>query len=158
MPNRIHADVTNQPLDITKAYNFIADEAHGATDMFVGHVRNNHQGKAVEGMSYEVHPTMTVKVLEKICQEAVGAWPQLHVYVSHYYGECALGQASIIIAVSTPHRDESFEACRYLIEEIKKRAPIWKREHYTTGKSAWLPGFSLQQEHSDTICCGSCQG
>jgi len=78
-------------------------------------------------------------------------------FVSHFYGVLDVGGVSIVIAVSSPHRAESFEACRYVIEEIKKRAPVWKQEHYFEGKSDWLPGHSLNSEAEESlVCCGRC--
>ena len=68
-----------------------------------------------------------------------------------------VGGVSVLVAVSAPHREETFEACRYVIEEIKKRAPVWKKEHYISGESEWLPGHSLVAEGGEeTICCGKC--
>lgn len=84
-------------------------------------------------------------------------WPETRYYVAHYKGELPVGGISVIIAVSAPHRAETFEACRYVIEELKLRAPVWKQEHYTDGKSDWLPGHSLKEDAAaDSICCGKC--
>ena len=155
----IIAEVSTQPLDVQKAVNIVTDPAHGAIDTFVGVVRNHHEGKAVTGITYDVHTELAGKIFHEICKEAQGAWPGTRYYVAHYQGELDIGGTSIVIAVSAPHRAESFEACRYVIEEIKKRAPVWKKEHYTDGKSDWLPGHSLSAEaETGTLCCGHCQG
>ncbi len=90
----------------------------------------------------------------------MGLWPDTRYAILHYKGQLPVGGVSVVIAVSSPHRAESFEACRYVIEEIKMRAPIWKREHYIDGKSEWLPGYSLRHDAENAVepCCGKCCG
>jgi molybdopterin synthase catalytic subunit len=125
--------------------------------MFIGTVRNHHEGKAVEGISYDVHPALAGKTLRDICEEAGGLWAGTKYYAVHYHGSLGIGGISIVIAVGAAHREEAFEACRYVIEEIKKRAPVWKKEHYADGESAWLPGCSLIGEApAQAVCCGKC--
>lgn len=135
--------VSSEPLSIEKAINFVQNPAHGAIDTFIGTVRNHHNGKEVTGITYDVHKNLAEKMLQDICLEAHNLWPKTSYFVAHRHGVLEIGEQSIIIAVSAPHRDESFKACRYVIEEIKKHAPVWKKEHYIDGKSEWLPGHSL---------------
>lgn len=139
----IECGVSTDEIDIQTAVNAVTDAAHGAIDTFIGVVRNTHDGKDVTGITYDVHETLAEKTFYDICAEAAAKWPDTRYYVSHYHGELPVGGVSIVIAVSSAHRAESFDACRYVIEEIKKRAPVWKREHYTDGKSDWLPGHAL---------------
>jgi molybdopterin synthase catalytic subunit len=149
--------VSTNPLDVNLAIESVTDPSHGAAYTFIGTVRNLHQGKRVEGMTYDAHKALAEKVFHQICEEARGLWPDTHYYVAHYKGVLDVGGISIIIAVSSPHRAESFDACRYVIEEIKQRAPIWKKEHYTDGISDWLPGHSLNEEAEQSLlCCGHC--
>ncbi len=143
MNNLILTEVLDTALDIQKAYDFVANSANGAVNSFVGIVRNNHEGKSVTGLTYDLHTTLAKKAFDDICQKALELWPETKYYVAHYHGELSVGGISIIIAVSSPHRAESFEACRYIIEEIKTKAPVWKQEHYIDRKSEWLPGHSL---------------
>ena len=150
--------VSKDPLDVSKACDAVADPANGAIDVFVGAVRNNHQGQAVTGITYDVHETLATEEFLNICREAQGLWPQTRYYVAHYQGYLDVGGVSVLIAVSAPHREEAFEACRHIIEDIKKRAPVWKKEHYIDGESAWLPGHSLvtAEPEDQTVCCGRC--
>ena len=151
--------VSTKSLSLETAVQSVTDPAHGAIDTFIGTVRNTHAGKSVTGITYDVHKDLAEKAFHDICAEAQGLWPETHYYVAHYQGVLDIGGISIVIAVSAPHRAESFEACRYIIEEIKKRAPVWKKEHYTDSMSDWLPGHSLNDEAQHAVtCCGHCQG
>ena len=154
----IYVSLEETPLDITTLMQKVQSDAHGAIDLFIGTVRNNHQGQSVIGITYDAHEEIAKGVFTQICAEAMGVWPDTKYAISHFKGELPVCGISIIIAVSSAHRAESFEACRYVIEEIKKRAPVWKKEHYVDGMSDWLPGHSLsgEAEHSMT-CCGHCQ-
>lgn len=155
----IYTHIATQDIAVTDAINRVTSPAHGAIDLFIGTVRDNHNGQDVTGITYDVHEPIAKATFARICREAAGLWPDTHYAVIHYKGELPVGGTSIVIAVSAPHRAESFEACRYVIEEIKKQAPVWKQEHYRDGKSAWLPGHSLRQESAQAdTCCGKCGG
>jgi molybdopterin synthase catalytic subunit len=159
MAKAIHIEVLEQPLDISRACAFVTDPSRGAIDMFIGTVRDHHDGKPVTGITYDVHRGLAAKVLDEICAEASATWAGTAYYVAHFHGSLDVGGISVVIAVGSPHRQEAFEACRYVIEELKKRAPVWKQEHYKDGKSAWLPGHSLVREaEAQTVCCGRCGG
>ena len=154
----IQVFVSADPLSLETAVQSVIDPAHGAIDTFIGTVRNMHEGKSVTGITYDVHEVLAEKTFHEICEEAQGLWPDTRYYIAHYQGVLDVRGISIIIAVSSPHRAESFEACRYVIEEIKKRAPVWKKEHYVDGMSDWLPGHSLFEEAENSMtCCGHCQ-
>ncbi len=154
----IQVFVSADPLSLETAVQSVIDPAHGAIDTFIGTVRNMHEGKSVTGITYDVHEVLAEKTFHEICEEAQGLWPDTRYYIAHYQGVLDVRGISIIIAVSSPHRAESFEACRYVIEEIKKRAPVWKKEHYVDGMSDWLPGHSLLEEAENSMtCCGHCQ-
>ncbi|MEZ5903383.1 MAG: molybdenum cofactor biosynthesis protein MoaE [Alphaproteobacteria bacterium] len=157
--NNIKTIVSKNSLDVAEAIDYVSSPSHGAIDTFIGTVRNNHQGKEVTGITYDAHKILAEKAFQEICVEAQGFWPETQYYVAHYQGELEVGGMSIIIAVGSPHRAESFDACRYVIEEIKKRSPIWKKEHYIDEKSDWLPGHSLIAEaEASQSCCGHCGG
>ena len=143
--NGIQVLIGNTLLNLQEAVAYVCDPGHGAIDTFIGTVRNTHEGKDVTGITYDVHKTLAEKTLRDICAEAQGFWPNTRYYVAHYHGTLDVGGISVVIAVSSPHRAESFDACRYVIEEIKKRLPVWKKEHYTDGISDWLPGHSLKE-------------
>lgn len=157
MSNAVFVEISESTLDVQKACELVADPAHGAIDTFIGVVRNNHAGREVTWITYDMHKTLAEKMLRQICEEARGIWEGTCYYVAHYQGDLQVGGVSVLIAVSAAHRAESFEGCRYVIEEIKKRLPVWKQEHYVDGPSEWLPGHSLQEEaEAETICCGKC--
>lgn len=149
--------VSKSPLDVNAACAAVSDLAHGAIDLFVGTVRNNHQGRDVTGITYDVHETLAIAAFMEICREAQQKWPGTRYYLAHYQGYLDVGGISVLIAASSPHRAEAFDSCRYVIEEIKKRAPVWKKEHYIGGESGWLPGHSLSPaSEEETVCCGRC--
>ncbi len=141
--------IQNTPLCTDTAMQAVCDPAYGAVDMFIGTVRNTHAGNTVVGITYDVHTALAKQLLYTICDEAVAQWTETKYFVAHYQGHLPVGGVSIIIAVASPHRAESFDACRYVIEAIKKRVPIWKNEHYTNGESGWLPGHCLRTEQGD---------
>lgn len=144
MGGRNHLAVSTSPISTEAAINFVADDAHGAADMFVGTVRNHNLGKPVKGVSYDVFDELTLQTFNELATEARQKWGEkLNIYIEHYKGRLDIGGISILIAVSSPHRDESFKACRFIIEEIKHRSPIWKQEHYVDGDSEWVQGHAL---------------
>ena len=133
-------------IEINDAITTVANDAHGAADIFIGKVRNHNLGRAVNGVSYDVFDTLALQTFAELAAQARAKWgEQLDIYISHFKGRLEIGGISIIIAVSSPHRDESFQACRFLIEQIKHHAPVWKQEHYVDGDSEWVQGHALCQ-------------
>lgn len=116
--------ITEQPIDIVSVLASVSSDKAGAVVPFIGTVRKE---EGIAGLFYECHPEMARRMLEKICDEAIGKWPVEKISVHHRVGWVPVKEASIVIAVSAPHRQEAFEACWFLIEEIKKEVPIWKR-------------------------------
>lgn len=131
--------VVEAPLSIDEAYAAVKRPDCGAVALFVGTVRDHHDGKAVVSLSYSAFKEMAEKEFAKIGEEALARWKIGGIYIAHRTGKLAIGDASVIIAVSSAHRAEAFEACRYAIETLKKIAPIWKEEFYDQGK-AWVSG------------------
>jgi len=152
MEKSIFVTMTTEKLSLDQAYAFVDDDAHGAINIFTGVVRNHHQGKQVTGITYDAHDCLAENVLQEICIEAQNQWADTKIYVAHFKGELAIGGVSIVIAVSSAHRAEGYDTNRYLIEEIKKRLPVWKQEHYLEGKSEWLPGHSLAEKDEKKAC------
>lgn len=139
-----YVGISETPLSIEKAMEFVDAAGHGAMNMFVGRVRNLNLGKPVNAVSYDVFAPLACNVFAELCEEAKTHFgTHLRSYVEHYKGRLEVGGISVIIAVGTPHRDESFQACRYLIEQLKLRAPVWKQEHYVDGDSEWVKGHTL---------------
>ena len=148
MLENIVAEIYAGALSIEKAMAEADVPTCGALTLFAGRVRNNHQGQDVTGMTYDMHQPLALKTLQDIAAEALREAAGSKIYLAHAHGELAIGDVSVVIAVASPHRGEGYQASRYIIEEIKTRLPVWKREHYTNGKSDWLPGHSLTQSRT----------
>jgi molybdopterin synthase catalytic subunit len=145
----IRVDIRNggqHALDPMEAIAFVEAAGNGAAVIFIGMVRNHNHGRDVIGVSYDVHEAMAKRSFHDICAEACRLGPQgLRIHVTHAKGRLPVGGLSVVIAAASPHRDEAFKACRYVIEQIKHRSPIWKQEHYVDGNSEWLQGHALCQ-------------
>lgn len=136
----IRADVTPEPIRAPEVLERVGAAEDGAVLLFLGTVRNHNDGRAVTGMEYEAYEAMAAPVLEEIAGEAAERCGSDRIAVVHRVGELDVGEVSVAIAVSTPHRAEAYDASRYVIEAIKERLPVWKREHYVDGERRWVPG------------------
>ncbi|MBM4185336.1 MAG: molybdenum cofactor biosynthesis protein MoaE [Gemmatimonadetes bacterium] len=136
----VQASVVSRVIDSAEVLGRVGAAEDGAVLLFLGTVRNHAGGEPVEGMTYEAYESMATPVLAQIAHEAAGRLGTDRVVVVHRVGELAIGDVSVAIAVSSPHRAQAYDASRYVIEEIKKRLPVWKREHYTSGRSEWVEG------------------
>lgn len=136
----IHAAVTPDAIDPTEVLSRVGSREDGASILFLGVVRDHADGRPVSGMRYDAYAEMAQSVLEEIAAEAAGRLGTDRLAVVHRYGELDVGDVSVAIAASSPHRAESFDATRYVIEEIKKRLPVWKKEHYADGEAEWVEG------------------
>lgn len=138
MKTKMHwLEVSHDRLDMAEDYDFVANPAAGAIDMFVGTVRNSFGGRDVLRMEYHGYPDMAEKILAGIADEAVRRWSLCRISIRHRLGLLELGEASVVIAVSSEHRAEAFEACRFVIEEIKRDLPVWKKEFFADGDISW---------------------
>ena len=126
----------------SNAEKFIKDSKFGASIYFLGTVRNINDNKVVTGITYDSRDEMVIKSFEEIYNEADQKLDikDKAVFIEHAKGYLNLGDVSIIIAVACKHRDQAYVLSRYIIEEIKKRSPIWKKEHYENEESEWLKG------------------
>ncbi len=141
----IKCEISELPLSPQIAIDFAQNEQNGAIDLFLGIVRNNNLGRETLAITYDAHPPLAVQTFETICQEAQSKFgSDLRIYVAHFVGKLEIGGTSVIIAVGSPHRDAAFKACRYVLDELKTRAPIWKNEHYRNGDSEWLDGTIIK--------------
>ena len=125
---------------------FIKSSSYGASIIFNGTVRNINDDKEVIGMTYDAHDELVLKSFEEIYNETTEKLKILDkaVFIEHIKGYVGLGETSIIIAVACKHRDQAYVLSRYIIEEIKKKTPIWKKEHYENEDSEWLEGNPIQ--------------
>ncbi|MEX2582251.1 MAG: molybdenum cofactor biosynthesis protein MoaE [Gemmatimonadota bacterium] len=135
--------VTSDPID-SCALLAQASARDGAAILFVGLVRNHNEGRGVGHLDYQAYPEMAEATIREIVDEARSRWETGAISVIHRIGRLEIGDASVAIAVSSPHRGDAYEASRYVIEELKKRVPIWKKEGYLDGDSEWLRGNTPQ--------------
>lgn len=136
----MRAWITTDPIDAATVLSEVGSASDGATVVFLGHVRDRNDGRPVTGMHYDAYRGMAERVLAEIAGEAEARAGGGDVAVVHRTGELAIGDVSIAIAVSSPHRAEAFEACRDVIEAVKRRLPVWKQERYADRPAEWLPG------------------
>jgi len=129
--------LVHQPIDVSGLMASVAAADRGGLTSFVGLVRNHHDGRAVLELEYSAYEPMANVAVREIVAEAEGRWP-VAVAVRHRLGLLAVGDAAVAVAVGGGHRGEVFEACRYVIEELKRRVPVWKRERYADGTEAWV--------------------
>ena len=141
-------DSKKEKILISNAEKFIKDSKFGASIYFLGTVRNINDNKTVIGITYDSHDEMVIKSFEEIYSEADKKLDikDKAVFIEHAKGYLNLGDVSIIIAVACKHRDQAYVLSRYIIEEIKKRSPIWKKEHYKNMESEWLKGNPIANE------------
>ena len=133
--------VTEAPIDAPALLAETIGPEDGAGLLFVGVVRNHNDGREVGHLDYDAYVAMAEHTLEAIVAEALDQWETGQIRVVHRVGRLEIGEASVAIAVAAPHREAAYAASRYIIEELKRRAPIWKREGYTAGDSEWLTGI-----------------
>ena len=145
----LHAKIIDtskkESIEISKAENFLNQSKFGAIIYFVGTVRDLNENKSVTGITYDTKDSMVIRSFEEIYEDADNklSIKDKAVFIEHVKGYVSLKEKSIIIGVACKHRDQAFVLSRYIIEEIKKRSPIWKKEHYKYEESKWLKGISL---------------
>ena len=130
--------VTPEVLDLGALITRVSSPGVGAITSFLGTVRDHHEGRAVTGIDYEAYEPMASLELARVAQEAVAGWPSVRVAVAHRVGTLVVGEASVAIAVGSARRAPALDAMRFVIETLKVRVPIWKREHYVDGTRAWV--------------------
>ena len=129
--------ISAEPIGVDECVRAVEHPAAGGIDVFIGKVRNHSDGQAVTVLEYEAYASMAEKEMERIAVEVRAKVPGVRLSVLHRVGRLEVGEIAVVCAASAPHRDEAFRACRLLIDEIKARLPIWKREHASTGAS-WV--------------------
>ncbi len=141
-----HEMLVDKPIDVASVSESVSADGSGATVLFVGTVRDHHRGKPVEKIVYDAYRPMAESSLATIVRELQDRQTQIRLNIVHRYGEIPVGEASVVIAVSSPHREEAFRVSRKALERLKKEAPIWKQEHYSDGASVWREEESLARE------------
>ncbi len=133
-----HTAIVTAPIDVAALMHRIEDDGVGAISVFVGTVRELNEGRAVSGMDYEAYEPMAASELRAIAEEACAQRAGLRVAVEHRVGTLAIREASVVIVAAHAHRGPAMDAARYIIETLKQRVPIWKREHYRDGERVWI--------------------
>lgn len=138
--------VTRRAIDVGALVAGVGDPALGGAAVFLGSVRGGGEDGAVEAIDYSAYEAMLDAEFAKIVAETVSRWPDARVAGMHRLGLVPIGEVSIAVAVATPHRAEAFAACRYAVEEAKKRLPVWKKEIFTDGTAAWRDNDQTETE------------
>ena len=146
----LHAKIintSNYKIKISDAEKFLSSSRFGALIYFIGTVRNLNENKKVTGITYDSKDSLVLKSFEEIYKDSEKKLniKDKAVFIEHIKGYVSLREKSIIIGVGCKHRDEAYQLSRYIIEEIKKRTPIWKKEHYKDKDGEWLKGVAIQQ-------------
>ncbi len=137
LTERLRLEITPDPID-PSGVGQLATPLDGAVVTFLGVVRGATEGRAVAGLDYEAYEEMAVKEMKRIAQEAIDRWPVSKIAIIHRTGSLDVGDVSVAIAVSAPHRGEAFDACEFLIDTLKVSVPIWKKELFEDGSSSWV--------------------
>lgn len=144
----IEARLTTSPIDPNALLRELAHEADGAQVLFLGVVRNHHQGRAVARIDYEAYEPMALKTLQRIAQQVAAARDLKRVLVVHRFGRHEIGDASIAVVIGSPHRGPAFEAAQEIMDLIKKEVPIWKKEYFADGTIEWVLADKLVRSES----------
>jgi molybdopterin synthase catalytic subunit len=136
--------ITRGHIDPAKVLVSVHDKEAGGAVLFVGTIRRMSEGKAVEGLTYEVYRKMAEKKMRDIEERVKKKWPIVKISMVHRYGDLKVGEVSVAVAVSCEHRAEAFEACRYAIDTIKGSLPVWKKESFQGGTQTWVKGKPIE--------------
>lgn len=140
--------LTHDPIDADALYRTVQAAEYGGIAVFIGIVRNHHQGRQTSFLEYTAHEAMALKQMERIASEAASRW-DARVAIAHRLGRLEIGEAAVVCAAATPHRAEAFGCCSFLIDTIKEDVPIWKREAGPDGQF-WIEGATaVPSEESD---------
>ena len=140
--------LTNNPIDPIQLRKSLSNPAAGACVTFEGIVRNHNDSRKVLSLEYEAYTELCEVQTAKIFKEAHAQFSIIEAQCVHRTGKLNISDMAVWVGVSTAHRDDAFKACRYIIDEIKKRLPIWKKEIYADGDSGWVNGTGSHQNHS----------
>jgi molybdopterin synthase catalytic subunit len=142
---RVYFEVTAAPLDAQKLFDHVRKDEAGAVLLFHGVVRNENLGRRVEYLEYEAYPEMAEKVMREVADEIMARWPLTDIAIQHRTGRLEIGETSLLVAVSSPHRREAFEAGLALVDRFKEIVPVWKKEVFEGGEQ-WIEGDASRRE------------
>jgi molybdopterin synthase catalytic subunit len=135
--------VTREPLDAGRLTSLVRRDESGAVAVFLGVARNESEGRRVVALEYDAYPEMAARKLRAVADEARARWPITGMAIHHRIGRLAIGEASLVVAVSAGHRREAFAACEYAVDRVKQTVPIWKKEIWADGEGAWVAGHAV---------------
>lgn len=130
--------IVDHPIDVRAVEDAVRDPGNGAVLTFAGVARDSFEGRPVRALFYEAYPDMALPEMRRIAAEVAERWPGARVAMVHRTGHVAIGEASVVIAVGAPHRDEAYAASRHAIDTLKARVPVWKKERYADDGEAWV--------------------
>ncbi|HLB29673.1 MAG TPA: molybdenum cofactor biosynthesis protein MoaE [Dehalococcoidia bacterium] len=139
--------ISREPLDLQPIVQQVRRDECGAVAIFLGVVRNESRGRRVIHLEYDAYPAMAERVLARIAQEAASRWPVADMALCHRIGRLEIGETSLVVAVSSPHREEALAACHYAVERIKAILPVWKKEVWEGG-AEWIEGSLTMPEEA----------
>ncbi len=146
----ILAAIQEEPLDVEAIRKDVGEPSCGATVVMMGQVRDHHKGRRVDRLEYHAYLEMAEKEIEAIASESAGRWPDARVAAAHRLGDLAIGDISVVVAVAAPHREDAFAACRWCIDALKARLPVWKKEFGPEGETWQEEKELLPPEESET--------
>lgn len=140
-------ELSEKKIDIQAVSDKLANNEAGAFVSFEGRVRNHNEGKSVLRLDYEAYPELAIKEAEKVMAEAKEQFPIIDAICVHRTGALEIGDIAVWVGVLSRHRGEAFDACRYIIDQIKSRVPIWKKEFYADNSSVWVNCAACSHDH-----------
>lgn len=141
----IRAALTQCEINTPRLIAEVSESGNGATSVFIGTVRSRNDGRDVQSIEYSAYEPMAEKEILSILHEASERYGVNNIVAEHRLGEIQIGEASVVIVAADPHRAPALDALRYVIEQLKKRVPIWKLEHYTDGERSWVSAAETQR-------------
>jgi molybdopterin synthase catalytic subunit len=144
----ISIGLTESPIDASAMLQAVDHPGCGATVLMTGQVRDHHEGRAVDQLEYQAYSEMAEKEFSSVAVEAVDRWPEVRVAAVHRLGDLSVGEISVAVAAAAAHRDEAFDACRFFIDQLKARLPVWKKE-YGPGGELWQEERPLSSTRPD---------
>ena len=136
--DKVDFEITDQDIDVDALQLKLENDRAGAYAAFQGWVRNHNEGRAVESLEYEAYGPIAVSEGKRVLAESLQRFNLLKVAAVHRVGHLEIGDCAVWVGVSAAHRGDAFDGCRYVIDELKSRLPIWKKEHYAGGDSGWI--------------------
>ncbi len=137
-------EITSEPLDPQRLVEYVRKDESGAVALFYGVVRDNSMGRRVLYLEYDAYPQMATKIMSELATEIKRRWPVTEIAIQHRTGRLEIGETSLLVAVSSPHRKDAFEACHALVDRVKEVVPIWKKEVWEGGEE-WIEGKAMER-------------